>query len=158
MRTALIGMAAIALAAAAWVAFMWNEDDPMSGMGGMGGDMTDGDGTMDMASAGALADVVVPAALSAEAETGKAYYEAVCSACHGANAAGQDGVAPPLVHTIYEPSHHGDAAFASAARNGVTQHHWSFGNMPPVQELLTDGEIGSIVAYVRELQRANGIN
>ncbi len=105
-----------------------------------------------------LAEVVVPATLTAEAETGKTYYEAVCASCHGANAAGQDGVAPPLVHKIYEPSHHGDMAFVMAARNGVPAHHWPFGNMPPVEQRLTDAEIAAIVAYVRALQRANGIN
>jgi len=67
------------------------------------------------------------------------------------------GVAPPLVHKIYEPNHHGDMAFLMAARNGVRAHHWKFGNMPPV-EGITDAEVITIVAYVRALQRANGIN
>jgi len=105
-----------------------------------------------------LVEVIVPATLSARAQTGETYFNAVCAACHGANAAGQDGVAPPLVHRIYEPSHHGDMAFVLAARNGVRAHHWPFGNMPPIEQPLTDGELGAIVSYVRELQRANGIN
>jgi mono/diheme cytochrome c family protein len=105
-----------------------------------------------------MADVIVPEALSAQARRGETYFNAVCASCHGTNAAGQDGVAPPLVHRIYEPSHHGDMAFVLAARNGVRAHHWPFGDMPPVEERLTDGELGAIVAYVRELQRANGIN
>jgi mono/diheme cytochrome c family protein len=105
----------------------------------------------------AMVDVLVPETLSANAEIGKLAYDAKCAACHGANAAGQDGVAPPLVHKIYEPSHHGDAAFLLAAKNGVRAHHWRFGNMPPV-EGVTDGDVKMIVAYVRELQRANGIN
>lgn len=104
-----------------------------------------------------MVDVALPEALSANAEIGKLAYDAKCAACHGANAAGQDGVAPPLVHKIYEPSHHGDAAFLLAAKNGVRAHHWRFGNMPPV-EGVTDGDVKMIVAYVRELQRANGIN
>ena len=105
-----------------------------------------------------LAEVMIPEQLSAKAEAGKTYYAAVCATCHGVNAAGQDGVAPPLVHRVYEPSHHGDMAFVLAARNGVRSHHWRFGNMPPVEQRLTDAELGAIVAYVRELQRANGIN
>lgn len=105
----------------------------------------------------AIVEVAEPETLSANAEIGKAAFEAKCAACHGANAAGQDGVAPPLVHKIYEPSHHGDAAFLLAAKNGVRAHHWRFGNMPPV-EGMTDGDVKMIVAYVRELQRANGIN
>ena len=88
---------------------------------------------------------------------GKVAFEAKCAVCHGANAVGQDGVAPPLVHKIYEPSHHGDGSFLVAVRNGVRAHHWRFGNMPPV-EGLTEGDVKMIVAYVRELQRANGTN
>ena len=105
-----------------------------------------------------LAEVMHPAALSAQTRQGEVYYNAVCASCHGTNAAGQDGIAPPLVHRIYEPSHHGDEAFVLAARNGVPAHHWSFGDMPPVAQPLTDAELDAIVAYVRELQRANGIN
>ena len=48
------------------------------------------------------------------AQSGKRGFEAKCAACHGVNAAGQDGVAPPLVHKIYEPSHHGDESFQRA--------------------------------------------
>ena len=73
------------------------------------------------------------------------------------NAVGQDGVAPPLVHKIYEPSHHGDESFQRAAAVGVRAHHWSFGDMPAV-EGITRGDVTMIVAYIRELQRANGIN
>ncbi|MGJ8624753.1 MAG: c-type cytochrome [Yoonia sp.] len=106
---------------------------------------------------GALADVLVPETLSQNAEIGQLGYEAKCAACHGANAAGQDGVAPPLVHIIYEPSHHGDEAFQRAAELGVQGHHWPFGDMPPV-EGVKRGDVTMIVAYIRELQRANGIN
>ena len=57
--------------------------------------------------------------LSQNAQIGQLGFEAKCAACHGLNAAGQDGVAPPLVHIIYEPSHHGDEAFQRAASLGV---------------------------------------
>ena len=63
---------------------------------------------------------------------------------------------PPLVHVIYEPSHHGDAAFVLAVRPGVRAHHWPFGNMLPV-EGVSDRAVADIIAYVRALQRANGI-
>ena len=107
-------------------------------------------------SGAAIVQVVVPEELSTNAQIGKIVFEAKCAACHGANAAGQNGVAPPLVHKIYEPSHHGDASFIQAAKNGVRAHHWGFGNMPPV-EGLTTADVKMIVAYVRELQRSNGI-
>ena len=105
----------------------------------------------------AMVEVVQPASFGPAEETGKAIFEASCAKCHGKSAAGQEGVAPPLVHKIYEPSHHGDEAFQMAAARGVQSHHWRFGNMPPV-EGLTRGDVAQVVAYVRALQRANGIN
>jgi len=112
--------------------------------------------TAETESSGApLAAVVVPE-LSVGAQEGEGLFNRSCASCHGKDAAGQDGVAPPLVHKIYEPSHHADIAFELAAKNGVRAHHWQFGNMPPV-EGITDPEIAKIVDYVRELQRANGI-
>ncbi len=63
---------------------------------------------------------------------------------------------PPLVHKIYEPSHHADAAFMRAVQYGVQAHHWNFGNMPK-QGGLTDGDVKSVIHYIRELQRTNGI-
>lgn len=120
-----------------------------------------GDGPADAPTAtrtgAAIVDVVVPASFSDNAQIGQRAYQANCAKCHGADAAGQDGVAPPLVHKIYETGHHGDEAFQRAAALGVRAHHWPFGNMAPV-EGLTRADVTMIVAYVRELQRANGIN
>ncbi len=139
---------AIALAALLGLGVWWSgkEDSSAPAVANISGGPSSG-----------MVDVTVPDTFSANAELGRVAFEAKCAACHGANAAGQDGVAPPLVHKIYEPSHHGDAAFLLAAKNGVRAHHWRFGNMPPV-EGVTDGDVKMIVAYVRELQRANGIN
>lgn len=105
---------------------------------------------------GALASVLLPKTLSQNAQIGKQAFEAKCASCHGTNAAGQDGVAPPLVHIIYEPGHHGDETFQRAAAMGVRAHHWPFGNMPAI-EGITQGDIKMVTAYIRELQRANGI-
>ncbi len=87
---------------------------------------------------------------------GQTAFNAKCAACHGAGGAGVPEAGPPLIHKIYEPSHHGDRAFFLAARQGVRAHHWTMGNMPPVQG-ITDAEIATIIAYVRAIQRANGI-
>ncbi len=103
-----------------------------------------------------MVQVSVPT-LSAQARQGEALYNENCAGCHGKDAAGQDGVAPPLVHKIYEPSHHADGSFQRAASQGVRAHHWRFGNMPPV-EGITRREVTKVIVYVRELQRANGIN
>lgn len=104
-----------------------------------------------------IVEVTPPALLSAEAELGKRAFDAVCAACHGQDAAGKMGSGPPLVHKIYEPNHHGDMAFQLAVQNGVRAHHWKFGDMP-AQGGLTRADVAGIVTYVRELQRANGIN
>ena len=66
------------------------------------------------------------------------------------------GVAPPLIHKTYEPSHHGDESFQRAISVGVRANHWKFGNMPAT-EGLTRGDVKAIIAYVRELQEANEI-
>lgn len=112
--------------------------------------------TSEIEPGGAIAQVTVPATLSEQAQMGKRAFEAYCAQCHGTNAAGRNGMAPPLVHKIYEPSHHGDGAFLVAAQQGVRAHHWNFGNMPAV-EGITPAEVKTIIAYVRELQRENGI-
>lgn len=104
---------------------------------------------------GAIA-VELPGRLAPEAERGAALFAESCVACHGENAAGSEN-GPPLVHVIYEPGHHGDAAFYSAVMNGVRRHHWRYGNMPPVAG-IGEAEIADIIAYVRTLQRTNGVN
>lgn len=104
-----------------------------------------------------IVEVVLPESMSAQAQMGKAGFEQVCAACHGVNAVGSVGKGPPLVHIVYEPGHHGDFAFHRAVEQGVRAHHWPFGDMPP-QKGLTKADVDAIVAYVRELQVANGID
>lgn len=90
---------------------------------------------------------------------GKALFEKHCAACHGLDLMGNekgDKKGPPLLHKIYEPSHHGDAAFQLAAKNGVVAHHWKFGDMPPVPGVTPD-DVAHITAYVRAEQRKVGI-
>lgn len=105
----------------------------------------------------ALVEIEIPAELSGHAIIGKRLYKEKCLACHGENAVGQDKVAPPLVHKIYEPSHHGDESFQRAIAVGVRAHHWNFGNMPKI-EGLTRADVAAIISYIRELQRYNGIS
>jgi mono/diheme cytochrome c family protein len=87
--------------------------------------------------------------------TGEQLFERNCAGCHGSKAAGTDK-GPPLVHRVYEPSHHSDQAFYLAARNGVAAHHWRFGNMPAQPE-VSEADVREMVAYVRWLQRETGI-
>jgi hypothetical protein len=98
--------------------------------------------------------VVVPA-LSSEAKAGEIVFTTYCVERHGKNAAGTDK-GPSLVNQIYGPSHHGDFSFVRAVTLGVPQHHWLFGTMPPQPEIGRE-EINRLIVYLRELQRANGI-
>ena len=104
---------------------------------------------------GALAVVLLPKTLSQKAQIGKQAFEVSCVSCHGENVAGVGGVAPPLVHAIYERRHHGNESFQRAAAVGVRARQWPFGDMPAV-EGVAGGNIKMVTAYIRELQHANG--
>ena len=93
--------------------------------------------------------------LTGATATGYRLYAENCAACHGENGGGTD-TGPPFVHRIYEPGHHADAAFLLAAQRGVRAHHWRFGDMP-AQPQVAPEDIDKIVAFVRAVQRENGI-
>lgn len=95
------------------------------------------------------------APVPAELQAGEAKFKANCAACHGGGGVGTSQ-GPPLVHKIYEPNHHGDAAFQRAAATGVRAHHWEFGNMPKI-ETVTPEDVDQIIQYVRWLQKQAGI-
>ena len=105
-------------------------------------------------STGGQTALTIPA-LTQEEKAGQKLFEENCTACHGRHATGSDQ-GPPLVHRIYEPSHHGDASFLLAVKKGVRAHHWDFGDMEPV-EGVSDRDVRRITLYVRTLQQANGI-
>lgn len=86
---------------------------------------------------------------------GKKLFAANCASCHGADLKGSDK-GPPMLHKVYEPSHHGDVAFQLAAKNGVRAHHWGFGDMKPVPE-VTPNDVAHITAFIRAEQRKVGI-
>jgi len=105
---------------------------------------------------GAGAWWVHDARTGAAALAGATLFDANCALCHGERAAGTEQ-GPPLVHRVYEPGHHPDAAFYRAVEFGVMSHHWEFGNMAPVPG-VSKTDVAKIVAYVRKLQRADGIH
>ena len=86
---------------------------------------------------------------------GEESFQNRCAVCHGQQA---DGTAtgPPLVHRLYEIGHHPNFSFHNAVNNGVTAHHWNFGDMPPIPN-VEPPEIDAIICHVRDLQRAEGI-
>ena len=99
-------------------------------------------------------EVKVPE-LSGIAQAGQRSFAKNCAQCHGPIGNGTK-TGPPLIHIIYEPGHHGDAAFYRAVATGTRQHHWKFGDMPP-QPHVKRVEVQAIIKFVREVQRNNGI-
>jgi len=146
-------MAIVAFFVVGGTAVYWNSMQPVQQSAGHSMEPHD---TTALAEGAPIVQVALPAQLSADAQMGKRGFDAKCAACHGENASGRNGVAPPLVFKTYEPNHHSDMAFVMAAKNGVQSHHWNFGNMPPI-EGLTDADVKMIARYVRELQKENGI-
>ena len=102
-----------------------------------------------------LAQVSTAKDLPTELKDGETKFNTFCSPCHGVQAVGT-AQGPPLVHKIYEPSHHADFAFQRAAAQGVKAHHWKFGNMPKIEGVTAD-DVTQIIAYIRWLQRQAGI-
>lgn len=94
--------------------------------------------------------------LMPNAAAGKPLFDRNCASCHGADLKGSDK-GPPLLHRIYESSHHADASFQLAAKNGVRAHHWQFGDMAPLPQVTPD-DVAHITAYVRAEQRKVGIH
>lgn len=105
---------------------------------------------------GQIVPVIMPDLEGAEL-MGQRAFSAKCAACHGATTGGVEGAGPPLTHKIYEPSHHADITFYRAAELGVRAHHWKFGDMPPVDG-ITRAEVTDIIAFIRRVQRENGID
>ena len=86
---------------------------------------------------------------------GRSLYGQACSVCHGQNLEGTNA-GPTFLDRIYAPGHHADISFIFAVERGVRAHHWNFGNMAPV-EGLSHEQVLAIIAFIREQQRAAGI-
>lgn len=112
---------------------------------------TTNDATVTIADGGTADAPLAPLAVDAD---GAAVYQARCAECHGDDLRGTDK-GPSQLSIVYEPNHHGDASFRAAIRNGAQQHHWDFGDMPPVAD-ITDEQIELVIAYIRTQQEELG--
>jgi mono/diheme cytochrome c family protein len=89
-----------------------------------------------------------PAAETASSTSrGAELYASNCASCHGADLRGTDR-GPSQLSIVYEPSHHPDDSFRSAIANGAGQHHWAFGDMPPIPG-LDDADADEIIEFIR---------
>lgn len=91
--------------------------------------------------------------MTARLPIGKLNFDLYCSSCHGKTARGSDK-GPTFISRIYHPGHHGDQAFLTAPKRGAKAHHFTFGDMKPV-EGVTDAQLSSILEYIRAVQKAN---
>ena len=115
----------------------------------VGPDSSDSDSTGGGVVAGD--EPLIPLAIDADGAT---VFQARCASCHGADLRGTDK-GPSQLSIVYEPNHHTDASYRLAVRNGVQQHHWNFGDMPPVRE-ISDDQVERVIAYIRAEQRRLG--
>lgn len=104
-----------------------------------------------------LVEVARAATLTDAQAEGLGLYESNCSGCHGAAGAGRIGVGPPLVHSVYRRSSVSDFSFQIAMKRGAEARQWRFGDMP-AQPDLSESQMAAVIAYVRAVQKANGID
>ena len=92
-----------------------------------------------------LTAITLPKTLTTSAQSGRRIYNVKCAHCHGINAVGQNKVARPLIHKVYELNHRGDESFQRAVALCVSAHHWPFENMPPTKG-ITRSDVKLIIA------------
>ncbi len=100
------------------------------------------------------AEQAEPAGASSTGDLGAEVYANSCASCHGVDLRGTDR-GPSQLSIVYEPNHHTDDSYRSAITNGVRQHHWSFGDMPPVEGLNKE-EIEAVIQFIRSEQQRQG--
>ncbi len=102
------------------------------------------------------AEVTAPTSTAAELviPDGAEVYQQYCAECHGVDLRGTDK-GPSQLSIVYEPNHHGDYAYRVAIRDGTREHHWWFGDMPPV-EGISDLEIEKVISFIRAEQERLG--
>ena len=96
-----------------------------------------------------------PEGYIADGASGESAFSRWCVNCHGQAGSGTN-IGPPLVDNTYRPGHHPDMAFHLAVKNGVKQHHWQFGDMPPMPQVSPE-QTADIATYIRNVQRRAGI-
>lgn len=111
-------------------------------------------GTSDPGGAVDAGDAGEGGAVAAGGDRGAEVYASSCASCHGTELEGTDK-GPPQLSIVYEPGHHPDLAYETAIANGARQHHWNFGDMPPV-EGLSESDVAAVIAFIRSEQERVG--
>ena len=92
---------------------------------------------------------------SLPAQQSRIAFASECAGCHGRRARGTER-GPDLIHPDYGPSARSDAQFRRAVREGMPARRGGYGDMPPV-EGVSERRLERMIAFLRELQRADGI-
>ena len=80
-------------------------------------------------------------------------YQVNCVSCHGTDLLGTNQ-GPPLLWDLYVSNHHPDKRMALSISDGVSQHHWRYGDMP-AQTHLNETEVDDVVFFIRQNLNAN---
>ncbi len=91
---------------------------------------------------------------SRSVEQGLVAFAGECARCHGRLAEGTER-GPNLIHRDYRPGVRSDAQFRRAVREGLPARR-GYGAMPPAPG-VSERSLDRMVTFLRELQRANGI-
>lgn len=101
------------------------------------------------------ASPVIPE-LSAAAQHGREVINAKCAECHGVDGTGGSRKGPPILHPMYRDEIFPDFQFKRSVREGKREKNWRFGPMPAMPD-LSDEDIDGVIAFVREVQTATGV-
>ena len=85
-------------------------------------------------------------------EAGKALYAGVCAACHQADGRGLEGLAPPLLDSewVLGPPGRPIRIVLHGVRGPIrVLGKTHTGDMPPMQSVLNDEQISSVLTYLR---------
>jgi len=94
--------------------------------------------------------------LSALAQHGRTIINERCAVCHGVDGTGGSRTGPPILHPMYRDAVFPDFVFKRSVLEGKREKNWRFGPMPPV-EGLSDKDVDGVIAFVREVQTATGV-
>jgi len=94
--------------------------------------------------------------LSASAANGRVLINAQCAECHGVDGTGYSKKGPPMLHPRYREEVYPDHHFKRVLIEGRPQKNWRFGPMP-AQPQLSDSDMNDIIAFVREVHDATGV-
>ncbi len=94
--------------------------------------------------------------LSPLAQHGRTVINARCAECHGVDGTGGSRKGPPILHSMYREEVFPDFVFKRSVLEGKREKNWRFGPMPP-NEGMSERDVDGVIAFVREVQTATGI-